>query len=723
MSQSPEAASDSAGLERERGSGWLERATRQPFFLVGRALYRLVPLPPERKARMRHRLLTTFNFLLPAAHRRPAITEAPAGATAPMPRSLTGPDPIGPDWPSISVIVPMYGKIDYTLRCLGSIAAHPPLHSFEVIVVDDGSADEAAQMLPSYSWLRSVRSPRNEGFVRACNLGATVARGRFLHFLNNDTEVEPGWLDELAETFERVPRAGLVGSMLINPDGKLQEAGSIVWQDGSAWNYGRHDDPSKPAYNHLRPVDYCSGASIMVPAALFRELGGFDELYRPAYYEDTDLAFRMRAIGLRSLYQPLSRIVHHEGVSSGTDLSRGIKAHQVANGRKFQQRWSAELARHGAPGSLPQLGMDRHYLGQVLVIDASRPATGRVAAPAAVGALMRAALDLGYKVTFIPEADAGGALADALILQRLGVEAILRMPMSRLGEYLRAQGKAFDAIVVTGADEARTALRELRRFSPGRPVLLLDLPEAAGEDAEPAADLDLLRAFDLTLLSSSRRARRLAETAPDLKLAFWAPVLPDAGLPPSYAERQTVLIGGGHEASQWFLREVRTTPSHQLDGVPLTLAEPNAPATSAQPINAKLASVKGIESFPRLLEEARVLVLPFRFGGDIKARIADAEASLAAAFEAGVPAVITSLAATGIPSRRGEELVIADDPQALVQEVAALYKDPQRWQAASIAALSRAAVSRAHRAEAAALRDIFAAAGIRGVTRRLDAVA
>src|SRR5258708_9716625 len=221
----------------------------------------------------------------------------------------------------------------------------------------------------------------------------------------------------------------------------------------------------------------------MGPAALFRELGGFDELFAPAYYEDTDLAFRLRALGLKALYQPLSRIVHHEGVSSGTDLSRGIKSHQVANGQKFHARWSADLMGHKPPGSTPQLGMDRHYRGQILVIDAARQDFGRATAPVGIAALILAALGLEYKVTYIPEADAGRALPDALSLQRLGLAATLRMPMSRLGEYLRAHGKTFDAVVIAGLNDARTALREVRRFCPGRPVLFLDVP---GHDARSA---------------------------------------------------------------------------------------------------------------------------------------------------------------------------------------------------------------------------------------------
>ena len=226
----------------------------------------------------------------------------------------------------------------------------PPSLPVEVIVVDDASTDGTRAMLGRWAKrhrrVRVLRNSRNLGFVRSCNRAARAARGEMLVLLNNDTQPSRGWLTALLRTFDDHADAGAVGGKLIFPDGTLQEAGSVVFRDGSAANFGRGDrNPDHPLFNHVREVDYCSAALLATPRRVFLELEGFDSRYAPAYYEDTDYCFKLHDKGYRVYYQPAARVVHREGASCGTDLTQGPKRHQVINREKFQERWKSALER------------------------------------------------------------------------------------------------------------------------------------------------------------------------------------------------------------------------------------------------------------------------------------------------------------------------------------------------------------------------------------------
>jgi len=174
------------------------------------------------------------------------------------------------------------------------------------------------------------------------------ARGEFLVFLNNDTLPQAGWLEALLEPMKD-PGVGITGARMVWPDGRILEAASVVFSDGSAWNLGRGEQPNQPKYNHVREVDYVSGAGLMVRTSLWRQLGGFDTRYCPAYYDDIDLCFAARRAGYKVLYVPFSWIVHFEGVTGGKDISQGVKRYQLVNKGKFSRKWAAELRRQQPP--------------------------------------------------------------------------------------------------------------------------------------------------------------------------------------------------------------------------------------------------------------------------------------------------------------------------------------------------------------------------------------
>src|SRR5436305_1746521 len=249
-----------------------------------------------------------------------------------------------------SVVIPVFNKVEFTFQCLRSLVRELNFDDTEVIVVNNASTDETRELLSHFGDLvRVIDNDTNRGFVDACNQGASVARGKYLVFLNNDTVVLPGWLDALVETIESNESVGAVGSMFLYPDGRIQEAGAILWSNGETLRYGRGRSSEDRRFTFAREVDYCSGASLLVRKDLFERLGGFDRRYAPAYYEDADICMGVRSLGFKVIYQPHSRLVHYEGATAGTDTRTGFKHYQVVNREKFYEKWRDTLAREHQP--------------------------------------------------------------------------------------------------------------------------------------------------------------------------------------------------------------------------------------------------------------------------------------------------------------------------------------------------------------------------------------
>jgi GT2 family glycosyltransferase/glycosyltransferase involved in cell wall biosynthesis len=262
--------------------------------------------------------------------------------------------------PRVSIVIPVFNQALYTYNCLLTLQACDQTISKEVIIINNASTDETADLLAQVEGAFTIlNNEDNQGFVQACRQGAEVARGEFLVFLNNDTQVMPGWLSNRLTAMDSDHSIGITGSKLIYPDGRLQEAGGIIFNDASGYHYGRSQNPLLPQYNQSRFVDYCSGASLMIRKSLWTQLGGFDLRYAPAYYEDTDLCFAAREAGYHVLYCHNSEVIHHEGKTAGTDITSGYKAFQASNRKKFHEKWRAVLSTHSSPNSSVEIAAFR----------------------------------------------------------------------------------------------------------------------------------------------------------------------------------------------------------------------------------------------------------------------------------------------------------------------------------------------------------------------------
>jgi GT2 family glycosyltransferase len=246
-----------------------------------------------------------------------------------------------PDAPDVSIIVLVTTRTDRLQRCLRSIAAAADgALVAEILVLANGTPAPEVRALATRDDIVLIRSAVNHGFGGGCNWTARFARGARLVFINDDAVVTPGWLRELHQAMDDDPRIGVVGSRVLFADGRLQEAGNVIWRDGSTSCVGRTMPGDEPSLLANRDWDYVSFCSAMVRREAWDQAGGFDERYFPAYYEDADLCLSVRALGWRVICAPASVVIHEEGVSTPVHFRHFLSRR---NQQRFAAKWRTTL--------------------------------------------------------------------------------------------------------------------------------------------------------------------------------------------------------------------------------------------------------------------------------------------------------------------------------------------------------------------------------------------
>jgi O-antigen biosynthesis protein len=605
--------------------------------------------------------------------------------------------------PRISVIIPAFNRFDLTYNCLKSISEQLPTSAFEVIIVDDCSTDETVfASLILGDAVRVVRLKANGGFVRACNRGAKMARGDLLFFLNNDTIVKPGWLDELVATFDETANIGIAGSRLLGPSGAVQESGGLVWRLGDAWNWGRDSNPEDPRFTYLRDADYVSGAALMIPKSLFHSLGGFDSLFEPGYYEDTDLAFRVRAAGHRVVVQPTSQIIHLEGGSAGVDpAGPGMKRFQTVNQRKFYTRWRDALGAHRPSGEAPELEAERGVHRRAFFIDDTTPTPDQDAGSNAAVEHMRALMELGYKVTFVAADNMARHDPYTRRLERLGIQCSYA-PFANSVEQLFREAKPSPNLIyfhrmanaVKYASMARFyfphchlvySVADLHFLRLEREAELLPSLELRAE-ARAARDqeLSVMAHMDDVIVHSQHELDLLARLAPSVDVSQLAWTVRETILRTPINRRRGVAFVGGFrhrpnvDAALYFVRDILPMLQGQPEPIRCIIAGSNMPdeVVSAAGAGAEVAGF--VPRLQTLFEQVRCTVAPLRYGAGIKGKVLDSLAH-------GVPCVMSEIAAEGLALPRELRWLIAEDDQQFAQKILELHADAARAEALALA--------------------------------------
>ena len=619
--------------------------------------------------------------------------------------------------PLVSIIVLCYNKLDFTKKCIKSIFKNTKYDNFEVIVVDNASVDDTPAYLEAYGdKIKFIHSDINTGFVGGNNIAFEHAEGEYLLFLNNDTEVTPNWLKFLYNTFIIHPDAGAVGSMLVYPDGTLQEAGGIIFNDATGWNYGKNGKVVDSKYTFVREVDYCSGAALMVKKNLFEKHGRFDERFAPAYFEDTDLCFGMRKLGYKVYYCPLSRVIHYEGATAGTDLSKGFKKYQMINTPKFIDKWKDELKWQYPPDAKMQYQFSNRKKGKrILVIDDIPPFPDRAAGALRHYHTLKQMVNLGYQVTYVHlmgkefNDKSGKKYFDEFKMQ--GVEFFwfnyelwwnfrnskeVDSVLEDLIDSLDLKYRKFDLIYIAFWHIADYFIDLIKKEVPETPILIdtMDVhylreirkAEISGNKKElqeanitKQRELNVYSKADCITTVTENDRDVLKKELPDKSIVVLTDVHDPYNSKVTFEERKDFLFIGNfnhnpnEDAVFYFVEKIFPHIKKKLKDCKFYVVG-NKPTKKIKELDSKDIVVTGwVPEVKPYLEQCRVSVVPLRFGAGNKGKVGET-------LSHGLPMVSTTIGAEGMGIVNEEHSFVSDDPLQFAEYCVKLYSDKNTWE-------------------------------------------
>lgn len=258
----------------------------------------------------------------------------------------------------VSIVIPTYNNLELTKKCLLAIRKNSRDVGHEIIAVDNASTDDTQDFLKTQKDVVSILNKKNRNFAGACNQGARAAKNEIVLFLNNDTEVHPGWLEPIIEDFKKQPGLGAVGVKLLFPNGRIQHAGVVFFDSKVPEHLYRLEKPNQPKVNMKRSMQAVTAACLAIPREIFLKVGGFDEAYKNGL-EDIDLCLRLGEAGYKIIYEPRSVVTHHESVSPGRHLNN------LHNLNLYMERWSDKVR----PDSHEIMKADGYSRMQILYMD------------------------------------------------------------------------------------------------------------------------------------------------------------------------------------------------------------------------------------------------------------------------------------------------------------------------------------------------------------------
>lgn len=601
--------------------------------------------------------------------------------------------------PDVSIVIPVYNQFEYTYNCLSSIMKNSGDVRYEIIIANDCSTDLTTKLGDVVKGIKIITNKTNLRFLLNCNNAAKSAKGKYIVFLNNDTQVQENWLQPLVDILEKDATVGMTGSKLVYSDGWLQEAGGIFWNDASAWNYGNRQNPDDPEFNYVKEADYISGASIMIRASLWKEIGGFDERFAPAYYEDSDLAFEVRKRGYKVVYQPLSVVIHFEGVSNGTDVTSGQKAYQVVNQQKFYEKWKEVLEKEHFPNAENVfLAKDRsRFKKHILVVDHYVPHYDKDAGGKCTYMYLLMFVKMGFKVTFIGD-NFFKHEPYTTDLNQHGIEVLYgNYYYNNWEEWLKNNLHYFDYVYLQrphisikyidlvkqyGHAKILYFAHDLHHIREYREYELTGDPEKLKSSEHwKKIEYELFTKTDVGHVVGSYEQGIMQKAFPDkpirnIPLYIYDDILTDINK--NFAERKDLIyVGGfGHapnvDAVLWFGKEVFPKVLEKYPDMRWHVVGSKAPK-EVEDLASENILIDGFlsdEDLHALYRVCRLAVVPLRVGAGVKGKVVEA-----AYYQ--IPLVTTSIGGEGLDTTVGN-MILEDDADKMATAICELYEDYDR---------------------------------------------
>ncbi|MGD1808130.1 glycosyltransferase [Dapis sp. BLCC M126] len=609
--------------------------------------------------------------------------------------------------PEISIIIILYNRAEITLSCLYSLLRNP-FQSFELILVDNNSTDTTRQLLQQINGAKIILNHQNLHYLLGCNQGSKVAQGNYFLFLNNDAQVLGNSIPSALETIKSSDDIGAVGGKLILPDGTLQEAGSIIWQDGTCLGYGRGNSPTAPEYQFQRTVDYCSAAFLLTQRDLFLQLGGFDEDYQPAYFEETDYCVRLQKLGKKIIYDPNVNILHYEfASSSNTGSSEQAIALMEKNQKIFQQK-QQDWFPSQYPTELKNLifarTQPREKPKRILFIDDRIPHPWLGSGYTRSHSILCNLIKLGYFVTLYPGdlryiEDWSTIYSD--IPQT--VEVMRGYGLIMLEDFLRERQGYYDLVFISRPHNIKhlnsilakenilksakiiydaEAIFSIRDYEYKR-LNKINFTEIERQTAIQEEIKLAKNSHHIITVSSQEKQQFIEQDYADVSLLGHC--LSINPTPKTFAERQNLLfVGSIYEKESpnadsilWLTYEIFPLIQKQLDqDIELIIIGNNTVEEIAQKINIlnnpSIKILGKVDDLTPFYNQAKLFVAPTRYAAGIPHKVHEAVAH-------GLPVVTTSLIAQQLEWKHETELLVGDDKINFAQQCVKLYQDSALW--------------------------------------------